>query len=181
VDEFKSVARVGFEDRIERHQSEEDKRCFQRATHDECGKCGEWKPNDKFYRLRDWLRKPAICLKCIERERSAVEREERKRRRKRETLRRRNYKETAADRRDITQKQATPSWVNMQAIKRIYKKAAEISQETGVQHHVDHIVPLQADGVRGLHVPWNLQIITAEQNLAKGNALISLDTDFFWS
>jgi len=40
---------------------------------------------------------------------------------------------------------------------------------TGIQHHVDHIIPLSKGG---LHHPDNLQILTAEENLKKGAKLI---------
>lgn len=64
---------------------------------------------------------------------------------------------------------ACPSWANYQRIGEIYLEAERISRETGVQHHVDHEVPLQHKLVCGLHVPANLRIITATENLSKNN------------
>lgn len=69
-------------------------------------------------------------------------------------------------------KKCTPEWLTQEIydeIISIYKECKVISERTGIKHHVDHIIPLKGKTVCGLHVPWNLQIITAEENLKKGN------------
>ena len=78
-------------------------------------------------------------------------------------------------RRRATKLNATPYWLtdeHKKEIIRIYKNCLEISKQTGVQHHVDHIVPLKGKEVCGLHVPWNLQILTATENISKNNRLV---------
>jgi hypothetical protein len=65
------------------------------------------------------------------------------------------------------ERQATPPWLTKEhyaAILSVYEEAERLTAETGVQHQVDHIVPLSGKTVSGLHVPWNLRAITAEEN-----------------
>ena len=66
----------------------------------------------------------------------------------------------------------TPPWLTQEhhdQITSIYAERERITQETGIEHHVDHILPLQGKNVCGLHVPWNLRVITATDNLRKSN------------
>ena len=69
-------------------------------------------------------------------------------------------------------KNAVPSWANSGETKEIYRKASELEKETGIKHHVDHIVPLNSKLVCGFHVANNLQILTASENMRKHNKLL---------
>jgi len=84
------------------------------------------------------------------------------------------YKElTNARRRRF--RQATPKWLTPEQkleIRIKYRLAIELSRRLGVPHAVDHIIPLQGEEVCGLHVPWNMEVITQEQNLKKSNKLV---------
>lgn len=69
-------------------------------------------------------------------------------------------------------KQAEPSWLSdkqREEIVEVYSEAQRLTASTGVPHHVDHVVPLCGENVSGLHVPWNLKAIPAEENLRKSN------------
>lgn len=73
-------------------------------------------------------------------------------------------------------REATPKWVTDEqrlAMRKLYLHAQELTKLTGTRYVVDHIVPLRSDEVCGLHVPWNLRVITQEENLKKSNKLES--------
>jgi 5-methylcytosine-specific restriction endonuclease McrA len=73
---------------------------------------------------------------------------------------------------------ATPVWLtkdHVRQIELIYAERDRVTKETGVDHHVDHIIPLRGKGVTGLHVPWNLQVIPAIQNVKKGNRVANFN------
>ena len=66
-------------------------------------------------------------------------------------------------------KNAMPKWADPDAIKMFYRIARFLRDKLGEDYHVDHIVPLHGDNVCGFHCESNLQILSAEENLAKGN------------
>lgn len=77
--------------------------------------------------------------------------------------------------RRLSKQNRTPIWLNtnhLLEIEQFYNFARKLSSKTDVVYHVDHIVPLHGKTVCGLHVPWNLQVISAVDNLKKGNKLI---------
>jgi len=80
-------------------------------------------------------------------------------------------KATARGRRYLTQKSnACPGWLTKDQSREM-DKIYETARQLGL--HVDHIVPLQGKNVCGLHVPWNLQMIPPDVNIAKGNKHVS--------
>lgn len=73
----------------------------------------------------------------------------------------RNYK------RHTLKLRACPLWLTESQhaqIRSFYEEAARRASKTGIPHDVDHIVPLDGGTVSGLHVPWNLRVLTATVN-----------------
>lgn len=67
-----------------------------------------------------------------------------------------------------------PAWLTVEHLKEIeqfFRDASYLKALTKVRFEVDHIVPLQGKNVSGLHVPWNLQLLTATENREKKNNL----------
>jgi len=75
-------------------------------------------------------------------------------------------------RRHASKLKRTPKWIGSEEhwlMREAYELAALRSKMTGVKWHVDHIIPLQGRLVSGLHVPTNLRVIPAVENVRKGN------------
>ncbi|WP_175982579.1 hypothetical protein [Caballeronia zhejiangensis] len=64
---------------------------------------------------------------------------------------------------------ATPPWADMRLVRNVYDEAARLTWQTGIEHHVDHIVPLNHPRVCGLRVHYNLRALPAKVNGAKSN------------
>jgi len=79
----------------------------------------------------------------------------------------------SAKRRAIKRNATPKSWGDNELNQFIIEEAYELAQvrrkQTGIDWHVDHIIPLTNDIVCGLHVGYNLQIITSQENIKKSN------------
>lgn len=77
-------------------------------------------------------------------------------------------KRTEAQRVRVAQMGAFPLTQGQRdAVREVYDEARRVTAETGIPHEVDHAVPLKGLGICGLHVPWNLRVITAVENRQK--------------
>lgn len=86
------------------------------------------------------------------------------------------YYAVQAAKRNAAKKQRTPGWLtelDYEHIQLFYEAAALLTKETGIKFQVDHIIPLQGKEISGLHVPKNLQILSAAENLEKRNKFVS--------
>lgn len=117
-----------------------------------CTKCGEIKELSEYYTNSSKYDGFADYCKCCSKEARI------------KTYKKDPIKEIIANqiRKQHKVKQQTPMWSNLKEVETIYR-----NRPAG--HHVDHIVPLNGELVCGLHVPYNLQYLTAEENLIKSN------------
>jgi 5-methylcytosine-specific restriction endonuclease McrA len=77
-------------------------------------------------------------------------------------------------------REATPRWLTPAErlqMRDLYVQARKLTELTRERYVVDHIVPLRGESVCGLHVPWNLRVITQEENLKKSNKHVDHATD----
>jgi 5-methylcytosine-specific restriction endonuclease McrA len=76
-------------------------------------------------------------------------------------------------------REATPKWLTPAErlqMRELYVQARKMTELTRERYVVDHIVPLRGEEVCGLHVPWNLRVITQEENLKKSNKHVDAPT-----
>lgn len=66
-------------------------------------------------------------------------------------------------------KKAKPGWCSHAECLLFWEESKRLTAETGVQHSVDHIVPLKHPLVCGLHCPANLEVIPLKDNIRKSN------------
>lgn len=74
--------------------------------------------------------------------------------------------------RRLLEKQAMPKWLtrnHLQQIEEWYQAAKSVQWLSIEPLHIDHIVPINGENVCGLHVPWNLQVLTRTENIRKSN------------
>jgi hypothetical protein len=119
----------------------------------------------RYYEKNKELVKARALSRPLEKQR------EYKRKWDRENQDRRNVQNALYKRRH---RNATPPWLTKEQkdqVKHIYLQARVMTQLTGTKYVVDHIIPLRGKNVCGLHVPWNLEVMTHEANCKKSNSV----------
>lgn len=79
-------------------------------------------------------------------------------------------KAASSKERSLRKKNRSPVWANKFFIDEAYILARVRSLATGIEWHVDHIVPIHGELVSGLHVEFNLQVIPSVENIRKSNS-----------
>lgn len=75
-------------------------------------------------------------------------------------------------RRNAQKLKATPPWLSKEALKDMeffYRIRSEMKNPSDWE--VDHYFPLNGESAKGLHVPWNMRLITASENHKKQNKI----------
>ncbi len=165
-----------------------------------CSSCREVKPLGEFYCDTDGVVRRKQCKACIcgrhqaaRRERGLRNRvrtpEQQEARRQQGLARLKAWSEANPDRCKEVRKASAKKWTDenrsrvyaKNSARRAYMRQAtfpgfdrwieaiyETAQDLGLQ--VDHVMPLKGKNFCGLHVPWNMQLLSKSRNSAKRNA-----------
>lgn len=66
-------------------------------------------------------------------------------------------------------RRARPPWADPKALQAFWTLSRQRTAETGIQHSVDHVVPLIHPWVCGLHCESNLEVKPLSENIRKSN------------
>lgn len=141
----------------------------------QCTTCGVLKTVEEFHKRKDTV--DGLRAKCKEchnahyRAKFQEDPEIKLERNRRHYRNNKAYYYAKSAKRRAAQLERTVSWANEDDIQLKYNTAKYLTELTGEQYHVDHIIPLQGERVSGLHVENNLRVILAKENLSKGNSL----------
>ena len=116
-----------------------------------CKRCNTQKEPNEFYNSqKTYDGKEAICKMC--------------------RIKGLNKKKYAGNPKPVKGRKPVPSWHD-QEYDQIMEAHLAITElrTAGWDFHLDHIVPMGADNVCGLHCVANLQILSARENLLKGH------------
>jgi micrococcal nuclease len=79
------------------------------------------------------------------------------------------------------QKEAPLARLHRDEMLKVERARRRISEITGIQHHVEHVVPLSSERSKrpicGLHVPWNVSLASAALNMSKGAKFSEKDAE----
>jgi len=118
-----------------------------------------------------------ICKKCNNK--NVKTRHNKEKKKEYDIVYRQNNKEKRAEnasKRRATKKDLTPPWYNNKLVQIKYKEAQVMKPILGETPHVDHIMPKDR---LGLHIHWNLQILTEFENLSKHTRVTQDDMDWY--
>lgn len=140
-----------------------------------CTKCNETLPVANFYVSRQHkCGRRSSCKKCdaevVKKTRSTkkgAKARSKVLKRHARTDKRRKTQLAFMERRKELQALATPPWSPLFLIADVYAEAERLTLESGIVHQVHHIMPImEFSGLFvGLHVPWNLEILTMEEHV----------------